>query len=125
MSDDLEQLAADLLLAMPDPPGDNEAPRPPTPPGTCPECGAPVARIPESGGMWSGAKANGQIAGGAWWRAECGGCGVWLRAYWDVYGEDAEVIQFPEGYEPELVWTRSEVTPTPALYLTRSAFPDE
>ncbi|MCC6418064.1 MAG: hypothetical protein IT429_07410 [Gemmataceae bacterium] len=104
MSGDLEQEAAALLLAMPDPPA--AAPRPPTPPHTCPECGAAVARIPESGGMWSGAKANGHIAGGAWWWAECGGCGVWLRAYWDVYGEDAEVIRFPDGYEPELVWGR-------------------
>jgi hypothetical protein len=107
VSDDLEQAAADLLLAMPDPPGDSEAPRPPTPPATCPDCGAAVARIPDSGGMWSGAKANGRIAGGAWWRAECGGCGARLVAYWDVYGEDGEVIQVPDGYEPELVWSRS------------------
>ena len=105
MSDDMEQVAADLLLAMPDPPGDNEAPRRPTPRAACPDCGAAVTRIPESGGMWSGFKANGRISGGAWWRAECGGCGARLKAYWDVYGEDSEVIRHPEGYEPELVWS--------------------
>jgi hypothetical protein len=105
VSDDLEREAADLLLAMPDPPA--APPRPPTPPHTCPECGAAVARIPESGGMWSGAKANGKIAGGGWWRAKCGGCVAWLQAYWDVYGEDGHVTEFPEGYEPELVWSLS------------------
>lgn len=103
MSDDLEQEAAALLLAMPDTPP--APPRPPTPPHTCPECGAAVARIEESGGMWSGAKANGQVAGGGWWRAECGGCGAQLVAYWDVYGDDGHVAEFPEGYEPELVWS--------------------
>ncbi|MBM4068941.1 MAG: hypothetical protein FJ271_08370 [Planctomycetes bacterium] len=109
MPDDLEQLAADLLLAEPDgPPGEPKRGAPqPTPPHTCPECGEPVARIPESGGMWSGCKASGGIAGGAWWCAECGRCGARLQAYWDVFGEDAEVIQFPNEYEPELVWSRS------------------
>ncbi len=102
MSDDLEQEAADLLLAMPDPPA-----AAPTPPHTCPECRAAVACIPGSGGMWSGTKANGRAAGGAWWRAECSGCGAWLQAYWDVYGVDGHVGEFPEGYEPELVWSLS------------------
>ena len=106
--DDLERVAADLLLALPDHPDGERDLAAPNPPAACPECGRPVARIPEGGGMWSGAKANGRMAGGAWWRAECGGCsGHGLRAYWDVYGQDGEVIPVPDGYEPELVWSLS------------------
>lgn len=110
--DDLEQASANLLLSIPDEP--TPPPCPPPARGACPECGAPVARIPESGGMWSGANSNGGIAGGGWWRAKCAWCGVWLRAYWDVYSEDGEVINHPEGYEPDLVWQRDrELSPIP------------
>jgi ribosomal protein L37AE/L43A len=77
-------------------------------PGLCPECGSPVARIPESAGMWSGAEANGKMAGGAWWKAVCGGCGGALVAYWGVYREDGEGVEVPPDYEPELWWSRSQ-----------------
>jgi hypothetical protein len=77
-------------------------------PGLCLECGSPVARIPESAGIWSGAKANGKMAGGAWWKAVCGGCGAALVAYCDVYGEDGERVEVPPDYEPEVWWSRSQ-----------------
>lgn len=103
VSDDQEQAAADLLLGIPDAPGDNAATHPP---GTCPDCGAAVARPDGCCGSWTGGRPNGMLAGGGFYQTACPGCGARLVAYFDVYDDEGNIPDRPADWEPAVVWQR-------------------
>jgi hypothetical protein len=80
----------------------------PTSPGLCPKCRAIIANEPSCTGMWSGAKANGSLAGGGILTTVCGKCGSALQAYNDVYDDCGEVMVNYEFDPSQLYWHSDE-----------------
>jgi hypothetical protein len=55
--------------------------------------------------MWSGAKKNGNAAGGGVLETTCPRCQASLFAFEDVYDENGDLPDYPKDWSPELTWS--------------------